>query len=152
MPKTATKTSTKTRTVPYDVAEQLRTPEEMAAYLDAWLAEAPDDAAGIARAGRHRPGKGNDPGCPRCGPQPGESVQGPERERQPELCHDPESGACSRSSPARGSGLTARPGGSTRRSIAGAAAQSSVPLYRRRPHRRKATSRRKLAVATAGRL
>jgi probable addiction module antidote protein len=36
--------------VPYDVAEQLRTPEEMAAYLDAWLTEAPDDAAGIARA------------------------------------------------------------------------------------------------------
>jgi len=40
----------KTKTVAYDVAEQLRTPEEMAAYLDAWLAEAPDDAAGIARA------------------------------------------------------------------------------------------------------
>lgn len=39
-----------TRTVPYDVAEQLRTPEEMAAYLDAWLTEAPDDAAGIVRA------------------------------------------------------------------------------------------------------
>ena len=43
-------TSNKTKTVPYDVAEQLRTPEEMAAYLDAWLDEAPDDAAGIARA------------------------------------------------------------------------------------------------------
>ncbi len=40
----------KTRTVAYDVSEQLRTPEEMAAYLDAWLVEAPDDAAGIARA------------------------------------------------------------------------------------------------------
>ncbi len=50
MPKTVTKTSAKTKTVPYDVAEQLRTPEEMAAYLDAWLTEAPDDAAGIARA------------------------------------------------------------------------------------------------------
>ena len=36
--------------MPYDVSEQLRTPQEMAAYLDAWLAEAPDDAAGIARA------------------------------------------------------------------------------------------------------
>jgi probable addiction module antidote protein len=34
----------------YDVAEHLRTPEEMAAYLDAWLEEAPDDVAGIARA------------------------------------------------------------------------------------------------------
>jgi probable addiction module antidote protein len=50
MPRTLTKASTKTKTVPYDVAEQLRTPEEMAAYLDAWLTEAPDDAAGIARA------------------------------------------------------------------------------------------------------
>ena len=50
MSRTVTKASTKTKTVPYDVAEQLRTPEEMAAYLDAWLAEAPEDAAGIARA------------------------------------------------------------------------------------------------------
>ncbi len=49
MPKT-TKLTAKTKTVLYDVAEQLRTPEEMAAYLDAWLDEAPDDAAGIARA------------------------------------------------------------------------------------------------------
>lgn len=40
----------KTQTHVYDVAEQLRTPEEMAAYLDAWLSDAPDDAAGIARA------------------------------------------------------------------------------------------------------
>ena len=50
MPKTVTKASAKTKTVRYDVAEQLRTVEEMAAYLDAWLTEAPDDAAGIARA------------------------------------------------------------------------------------------------------
>ena len=49
MPRVAGKT-TKTRTTPYDVAEHLRTPEEMAAYLDAWLEEAPDDAAGIAKA------------------------------------------------------------------------------------------------------
>jgi probable addiction module antidote protein len=40
----------KTETVEYDVAQQLRNPAEMAAYLDAWLAEAPDDAPGIARA------------------------------------------------------------------------------------------------------
>jgi probable addiction module antidote protein len=40
----------RTKTVTYDVAEQLRTPEEMAAYLDAWLEEAPEDAAGITRA------------------------------------------------------------------------------------------------------
>lgn len=39
-----------TKTVAYDVSEQLRTPEEMAAYVDAWLEEAPEDAAGIARA------------------------------------------------------------------------------------------------------
>ena len=50
MPETVAKATTKTKTVPYDVAEQLRTPEEMAAYLDAWLAEAPEDFAGIARA------------------------------------------------------------------------------------------------------
>ena len=42
--------SPRTRTVAYDIAQQLRTPEEMAAYLDAWLEEAPDDAAGIIRA------------------------------------------------------------------------------------------------------
>ena len=50
MPKTVTKKPMKTRTMPYDVAQQLRTAKEMAAYLDAWLDEAPDDAAGIARA------------------------------------------------------------------------------------------------------
>lgn len=50
MLKTAAKKSISTKTTPYDVAEHLRTPEEMAAYLDAWLEEAPDDAAGIARA------------------------------------------------------------------------------------------------------
>ena len=44
------KASSKTRTVAYDVSEQLRTPEEMAAYLDAWFVEAPEDAAGIAQA------------------------------------------------------------------------------------------------------
>ena len=42
--------STKMKTSSYDVAEHLRTPEEMAAYLDAWLEEAPDDVSGIARA------------------------------------------------------------------------------------------------------
>lgn len=50
MPKTSPKKTGRTKTTPYDVAEQLRTPEEMAAYLDAWLAEAPDDVAGITRA------------------------------------------------------------------------------------------------------
>ena len=47
---TTTKTDRKTKTRAYDVAEQLRTPEEMAAYLDAWLTDAPEDAKGIARA------------------------------------------------------------------------------------------------------
>ena len=41
---------TKTVTTPYDVAEHLRTPEEMAAYLDACLEEADGDAAFIAKA------------------------------------------------------------------------------------------------------
>jgi probable addiction module antidote protein len=50
MPTAATKKVVKTKTTPYDVSEQLRNPEEMAAYLDAWLEEAPEDATGIARA------------------------------------------------------------------------------------------------------
>jgi len=50
MSKSSKSTHTATKTVAYDVAEQLRTPEEMAAYLDAWLMEAPDDIVGIARA------------------------------------------------------------------------------------------------------
>jgi DNA-binding phage protein len=50
MAKSASRSPRRTKTIPYDVAEQLRTPEEMAAYLDAWFAKAPDDAAGIARA------------------------------------------------------------------------------------------------------
>jgi probable addiction module antidote protein len=49
MPRAPSKSS-RTRTTPYDIAEHLRTPEEMAAYLDAWLEEAPDDASGIAKA------------------------------------------------------------------------------------------------------
>ena len=50
MRKTPVKRPLKTKTIPYDIAEQLRNPSEMAAYLDAWLLEAPDDIAGIARA------------------------------------------------------------------------------------------------------
>ena len=41
---------TNTRTTAYDVAEYLRTPEEMAAYLEACLEEAKGDAAFIAKA------------------------------------------------------------------------------------------------------
>jgi probable addiction module antidote protein len=40
----------KTNTSKYDVAEHLRTPEEMAAYLEACLEEANGDAAFIAKA------------------------------------------------------------------------------------------------------
>ena len=40
----------KTHTTRYDVAEHLRTPEEMAAYLEACLEEADGDAAFVARA------------------------------------------------------------------------------------------------------
>lgn len=50
MPKTTARKPAKAKTTPYDVAEHLRTPDEMAAYLDAWLNEAPDDTAGIAKA------------------------------------------------------------------------------------------------------
>jgi probable addiction module antidote protein len=41
---------TKTITTRYDVSEHLRTPEEMAAYLEACLEEANGDAAFIAKA------------------------------------------------------------------------------------------------------
>jgi probable addiction module antidote protein len=40
----------RTTTTPYDVAEHLRTPEEMAAYLEACIEEADGDAAFIAKA------------------------------------------------------------------------------------------------------
>ena len=40
----------KTKTTKYDVAEHLRTPKEMAAYLEACLEEANGDAAFIAKA------------------------------------------------------------------------------------------------------
>jgi probable addiction module antidote protein len=39
-----------TKTAPYDVAEFLETPEEMAAYLEACIQESDGDAAFIARA------------------------------------------------------------------------------------------------------
>ena len=40
----------KTITTPYDVAEHLRTPEEMAVYLEACVEEANGDAAFIQKA------------------------------------------------------------------------------------------------------
>jgi probable addiction module antidote protein len=41
---------TKLKTRSYDIAERLRTPEEMALYLDACIAESDGDAAFIAKA------------------------------------------------------------------------------------------------------
>ena len=41
---------TKTATSRYDVAEHLRTPEDMAAYLEASMEEADGDAAFVAKA------------------------------------------------------------------------------------------------------
>ncbi len=41
---------TKTATSPYDVAEHLRTPNDMAAYLEASIEEADGDAAFVAKA------------------------------------------------------------------------------------------------------
>ena len=40
----------KTKTITYDVADRLRTPEEMALYLDACIEESDGDAAFIAKA------------------------------------------------------------------------------------------------------
>ena len=48
--KTRLKKTKATHVVPYELSGQLRTSEEMASYLDAWLVEAPDDSSGIARA------------------------------------------------------------------------------------------------------
>jgi probable addiction module antidote protein len=50
MRKPASLPSRSVRTRAYNVAEHLRTPQDRAAYLDAWLDDAPEDAAGIARA------------------------------------------------------------------------------------------------------
>jgi probable addiction module antidote protein len=50
MVKASRKSVKKPKFTTYDVAEHLRTAEEMAAYLDAWLEEAPDDQTGITRA------------------------------------------------------------------------------------------------------
>ncbi len=44
------KATTRTSTTRYDVAEHLRTPDEMAAYLEACIEESRGDAAFIAKA------------------------------------------------------------------------------------------------------
>jgi|GEM_PF-262363 probable addiction module antidote protein len=45
-----TTTHPKTRTVAFDIAEHLRTPEEMALYIDACILESDGDAAFVAKA------------------------------------------------------------------------------------------------------
>ena len=95
MPKQIVRKSMKTKTTPYDVAEQLRTPEEMAAYLDAWLEEAPDDASGIARAlGDIARAKGMTQVAKDAVAEPGKSVPRTQRGSETELCNGAESGAC----------------------------------------------------------
>ncbi len=44
------KVASNVKTRPFDVANYLRTPEEQAEYLNAWLQESSEDAAGFARA------------------------------------------------------------------------------------------------------
>jgi hypothetical protein len=57
-----------TATTRHDVAEHLRTPEEMAAYLEACIEEAGGDAAFVAKAlGDIARAKSKVPGRPRCG-------------------------------------------------------------------------------------
>ena len=74
----------KTSTRPYDVAEHLRTPEEMAAYLEACLEEADGDAAFVAKAlGDIARAKGHVPGGARRRALPREPLQGPLRRAQP---------------------------------------------------------------------
>ena len=85
MAKTIADKASKTKTRPYDVAEYLRTPEDIAAYLDAWLTEAPDDPAGIARAGGHCPCQRHEPSGQRCRAQSRKSVQSTQPPRQSEL-------------------------------------------------------------------
>ena len=50
VPKRASKNMRLRATRRFDVADHLDAPAMRAAYLEAWLDEAPDDAAGITRA------------------------------------------------------------------------------------------------------
>lgn len=77
-----------TTTRPYDVAESLRTPEEMADYLEACIEAADGDAAFIAKAlGGCRTGSGNGPNCPRHRSFSGQSLQSALRRAQSKLRH-----------------------------------------------------------------
>ena len=79
---------TKTVTSPYDVAEHLRTPEEMAAYLEASIEEADGDAAFVARAlGDIARAKGMSQVAVRCRPVPRKPLQGAFGRAQPQPGH-----------------------------------------------------------------
>ncbi len=93
MAKAKAKGVAKTRTTAYDIVDQLRTPKEMAAYLDAWFEDAPDDAVGIARARRYCAGPRYDSGGAGCRIKPGKSLQGAWQRGESELCYYLESGA-----------------------------------------------------------
>ena len=64
-----------TMTAPYDVAEFLETPEEMAAYLEACIQESDGDASFIAKAlGDIARAQGDDPSRTRVRSVAGKSV------------------------------------------------------------------------------
>ena len=78
----------KTVTSPYDVAEHLRTPEEMAAYLEASIEEADGDAALIAKAlGDIARAKGMSQVAWRCRAVPRKPLQGAFGRAQPHVRH-----------------------------------------------------------------
>jgi len=74
-----------TKTSPWDVAEHLRTPEEMAAYLEACIDEADGEGLHCQGTGGHRTGPRDDPGGQRLRAIQGEPLQSPLRGTQPEL-------------------------------------------------------------------
>jgi hypothetical protein len=81
----------RTTTTHYDIAEHLRTSEEMAAYLEACIVEADGDAAFIAKAlGDIARAQGDDPGGPRLRSFQGKPLQGLIWRAEPELGHHPE--------------------------------------------------------------
>jgi probable addiction module antidote protein len=81
-----------TRTTRYDVAEHLRTTEEMAAYLEACLEEANGDAAFIAKAlGDIARARGMTQVAPGCRALSRKSLQGALRGTQPGLRYHPQS-------------------------------------------------------------
>lgn len=76
---------------PYDVADHLRSPEEMAAYLDAWFEESPDDVTGIERAVGYSASQRYDTGREGCWLEPRELISRFEPRGQSEPFHNSES-------------------------------------------------------------